>query len=275
VHDPCIIKSEGVYHVFCTGMGITHWYSDDLKHWTKGEQVFKEAPDWTQKVVSGFNNHIWAPDISFYKGKYYLFYSVSAFGRNTSAIGLTVNETLDESSSDYHWEDKGIIVQSVPGRDMWNAIDPNLVVDRSGTPWLAFGSFWDGLKLVKLTSDRMRIAKPETWFTIASRERTFGIADTLPGDAAIEAPFIFQYHGYYYLFVSYDYCCRGANSNYKIMVGRSKKVTGAYRDKNGKLMTKGGATLVLKGNKHYPVLGHNAVLSDMGTYYLVFLAYDA
>src|SRR5699024_4241131 len=98
---------------------------------------------------------------------------------------------------------------------------------------------------------------------------------TLPGDAAIEAPYIFYYKGYYYLFVSYDYCCRGSNSNYKIMVGRSKKVTGAYRDKNGKLMTKGGATLVLKGNKHYPGLGHNAVLSDKGTDYLVFHAYDA
>jgi len=49
----------------------------------------------------------------------------------------------------------------------------------------------------------------------------------------------------------------------------------AYRDKNGKLMTKGGATLVLKGNKHYPGLGHNAVLSDKGTDYLVFHAYDA
>src|SRR5699024_1201891 len=165
--------------------------------------------------------------------------------------------------------------RSIPGRDMWNAIDPQLIIDEEGDPWLDFGSFWEGIKLVKLKSDLTGIAQPESWFTIASRKRTFGISDTLPGDAAIEAPYIFYYKGYYYLFVSYDYCCRGSNSNYKIMVGRSKKVTGAYRDKNGKLMTKGGATLVLKGNKHYPVLGHNAVLSDMGTYYLVFLAYDA
>src|SRR5699024_8969828 len=83
VHDPCIIKSDGVYHIFCTGMGITHWYSTDLTHWIKADQVFQEAPAWTQKVVPGFNNHIWAPDISYYNGKYYLYYSVSAFERNT------------------------------------------------------------------------------------------------------------------------------------------------------------------------------------------------
>src|SRR5699024_8750474 len=148
---------------------------------------------------------------------------VSAFGKNTSAIGLAINQTLDEHRSDYHWEDQGIIVRSIPGRDMWNAIDPQLIIDEEGDPWLDFGSFWEGIKLVKLKSDLTGIAQPESWFTIASRKRTFGISDTLPGDAAIEAPYIFYYKGYYYLFVSYDYCCRGSNSNYKIMVGRSKK----------------------------------------------------
>src|SRR5699024_6582437 len=78
VHDPSIIKEGDTYHIFCTGYGITHWSSKDLKHWTKGKPVFKTAPEWTQKVVPGFRNHIWAPDISYYKRKYYLFYAVSA-----------------------------------------------------------------------------------------------------------------------------------------------------------------------------------------------------
>jgi len=38
----------------------------------------------------------------------------------------------------------------VPGRDLWNAIDANVIVDESGTPWMSFGSFWTGIKLVKL-----------------------------------------------------------------------------------------------------------------------------
>lgn len=37
------------------------------------------------QVAPDFRNHIWAPDSSFLDGRYYLFYSVSAFGKNTSA----------------------------------------------------------------------------------------------------------------------------------------------------------------------------------------------
>ena len=53
---------------------------------------------------------------------------------------------------------------------------------------------------------------------------------------------------YYYLFVSFDYCCRGLKSNYKIMVGRSDEVTGPYLDRNGKKLTAGGGTMLCEGN---------------------------
>lgn len=275
VHDPCIIKEGNTYHIFCTGYGITHWYSGDLTHWIRGKPVFKKVPAWTQKVVPGFNGRIWAPDVSYYDGKYYLFYAVSAFGKNASAIGLATNSTLNERSPEYQWKDQGIIVRSVPRRDMWNAIDPNLVVDNKGNPWLDFGSFWSGIKLVQLKKNRMGIKVPQKWATIASRKRKFGLADTLPGNAAIEAPYIIHHGGYYYLFVSYDYCCRGIKRNYKMMVGRAKEVTGPYTDKKGVPMTKGGAAVLLTGDRRWPGLGHNAVLSDHGKDYLVFHAYDA
>lgn len=275
VHDPSAIKEKNVYHIFNTGFGISHWYSADRDHWVRGKPVFSGAPAWAKTVVPDFKNHIWAPDISEYNGEFYLFYSVSSFGKNTSAIGVATNKTLDESSVDYKWNDHGIVIESVPGRDMWNAIDPNLIVDENGDPWLDFGSFWDGIKLVRLDRNRRSIADPQEWYTIASRKRTFGIADTLAGDAAIEAPFIYRHNGYYYLFVSYDYCCRGIRSNYKIMVGRSERIMGPYRDKEGKLMTDGGATLLLEGNKNWLGLGHNGVLKDGKKEYLVFHAYDA
>lgn len=38
----------------------------------------------------------------------------------------------------------------------YNAIDPELVIDASGNPWLAFGSFWSGLKIVKLDKNTMK-----------------------------------------------------------------------------------------------------------------------
>jgi arabinan endo-1,5-alpha-L-arabinosidase len=275
VHDPTMIEQNGIYYIFCTGLGITVYSSPDMKHWKRRPPVFDKAPDWTQKIVPGFRNYEWAPNISFHHGKYYLYYAVSAFGKNTSAIGLAVNATLDSNAPNYHWKDLGYIVRSIPGRDLWNAIDPQLFVDQSGTPWLAFGSFWHGIKLVKMDPSLVHIAKPQVWYTIASRKRSWKTPDRKAGKGAIEAPFIFHKGDYYYLFVSYDYCCRGVNSNYKIMVGRSKKVTGPYVDKNNVKMRDGGATLLLKGNKHWPGVGGEGAYTFNGKDYIIFHGYDA
>ncbi len=66
------------------------------------------------------------------------------------------------------------------------------------------------------------------------------LPDSLPGDDAVEAPFIYHHGGYYYLFVSFDYCCRGLKSNYKIAIGRSQNIKGPYLDKDGKSMMQDG-----------------------------------
>jgi arabinan endo-1,5-alpha-L-arabinosidase len=227
------------------------------------------------EMVPGFKGHFWAPDISYYKGEYFLYYAVSTFGKNRSCIGLAVNRTLNPDSKDYHWEDQGKIVWSIPGRDRWNAIDPNLVVDSGGVPWLAFGSFWSGIKLVRLREDRRGLAQPEQWYTIAARPENPVIPDTAAGDAAIEAPFIFRKKDWYYLFVSFDYCCKGEKSTYKMMVGRSRNVQGPYLDKDGIPMTLGGGSLVLEGGPEWYGVGHNAVVSTEDGDWLVFHGYDA
>ena len=275
VHDPVIIRQDSMYYIYCTGQGITAFSSTDKKHWKQLKPVFNEAPAWAVKAVPGFKGHIWAPDISYHNGQFYLYYAVSAFGKNTSCIGLATNKTLDPSAINFKWIDHGNIIQSVPGRDMWNAIDPNLIVEKNNTGWLAFGSFWNGIKLVKLDSTLAAIAQPETWFTIASRKRTSTLADADAGDAAIEAPFIYQHNNFYYLFTSFDYCCRGEKSTYKMMVGRSEKVTGPYIDKDGLALTNGGGSLVLEGNKDWHGVGHNAVAAFDGIDYLIFHGYDA
>jgi arabinan endo-1,5-alpha-L-arabinosidase len=275
VHDPVVIKEDNTYHLFCTGRGISHLVSQDLKNWEKLAPVFQEKPVWTDEVVPDFKNHIWAPDIIHKNGMYYLYYSVSAFGKNTSAIGLVINTTLDPKSEDYKWEDQGIIVQSIPNRDMWNAIDPNIVFDENGIPWMSFGSFWNGLKMVKLSTDLKSVSHPEEWRTIAKRPRSFNLEDNNPGDAALEAPFIFKKGDYYYLFLSWDFCCRGENSTYKAVVGRSKSATGPFVDSEGKALNQGGGTLLIEGNKNWSGVGHNSVYTFDGKDYYFSHAYDA
>lgn len=275
VHDPVLIREGNTYYLFCTGMGISVFSSQDKLNWQAERPVFDAAPPWALETIPGFKGHIWAPDISFYNGEYYLYYSVSAFGKNTSCIGLATNRTLDPEDPDFKWIDHGKVVQSVPGRDLWNAIDPNLVVDFQQQPWLTFGSFWGGMKLVKLAPDGKRVAQPEEWYTVAKRARAFTTDDRDPGEGAVEAPFIFKKNGFYYLFVSFDFCCRGKDSNYKIAVGRSDKIQGPYRDKNGVRMDEGGGSIVLQGNASWPGVGHNAVYTVDGVDYLIFHAYDA
>lgn len=300
IHDPVMIEHNGTYYVFATGKGITVWSSPDMEHWIHEEPVFDTAPEWTFNLIPEFNNVIWAPDIAKHNGIYYLYYSVSQFGRNNSAIGVATNETLNPDAPNYKWVDHGPVVRSVPGRDMWNAIDPNLAFDDDGTPWLAFGSFWTGLKIVKLQPNLTEIAQStESWYTIASRYRYWKLNPRDAGDAAnpelnyeklypdsviqasknmaygaIEAPFIFKKNGYYYLLASWDRCCRGLESTYKVVVGRSKHIIGPYVDIKGKKMVHGGGTIIARGNEEWAAVGHPAAYTFHGTDYLVFHGYD-
>lgn len=274
-HDPMMIRDGNTWYVFSTGPGILVKSSKDLKHWHRRPTVFKSAPAWAHRTIKGFKGSIWAPDVAHIGDRYVLYYAISAFKKNTSAIGVATNVTLDSHSPRYHWVDHGIVVRSIPNRDLWNAIDPAVIHGRKGGLWMAFGSFWTGLKMVKLRPDGLRLAHPQRWYAIARRSRPIFFPETRPGPGAEEAPYVYRHDGWYYLFMSWDYCCRGVKSNYKIMVGRSRSVHGPYVDKSGKRLDMGGGTLVLKGDAHYPGVGSNGVIHDHGTDYLVFHAYDA
>jgi arabinan endo-1,5-alpha-L-arabinosidase len=250
VHDPCIIAAGGSYYVFCTGGGIPIRRSKDLIHWERIGSVFQDIPGWNKDEVPGVRG-LWAPDISFFNGQYHLYYAVSTFGSNRSCIGLATNATLDPNSPNYKWVDQGKVIGSTR-TDNWNAIDPNIVFDEQRQPWMAFGSFWSGIKLVRI--DRLS-GKPQgisAFHDLAARSR--------PG--AIEAPFMIRREGFYYLFVSFDFCARGVDSTYKIMVGRSEKIIGPFLDKDGKSMLYGGGTLVLASQGHVRGPGHNAALEE-------------
>lgn len=282
VHDPVMIREGGTYYLFATGRGIAVWSSPDRVHWTQQPPVFAVPPAWAVAAVPTFKGHVWAPDISHHDGRYYLYYSISAFGKNTSCIGVATNVTLDPRDPRFKWEDHGKVIESVPGRTNWNAIDPNLVEAEDGTAWLAFGSFWEGLKLVKLTPDRLHAAESlGNLPTLASRRPADfpasvpGNHPTNAGENAIEAPFVFRRGGYYYLFASIDYCCRGAQSTYKMIVGRSVQPAGPYVDRSGRDLARGGGDVLLTGDERWHGVGHNAVCAFDGTDYLVFHGYDA
>ena len=278
VHDPVIMREGDVFYVFCTGRDrqgvLPIRRSTDLYQWTLCGHVFDRLPEWVRQEIPGNRGDAWAPDISFFNGLYHLYYSVSTFGRNDSAIGLATNKTLDPNSPDYKWEDRGMVVRSTQGQDDWNAIDGNIAVESGDKVWLCWGSFWSGIKMRRIDPVTGKTSDEDTTlYSLASRPRA-GEHQTPPVEGAIEAPFIVRHGRYWYLFASFDFCCRGPNSTYKVMVGRSKQITGPYVDKDGRPMAEGGGSLVIEGTTdNWRGPGHCAVLQDPTGDYLVFHAY--
>ena len=282
-HDPSIIKSGKTWYVFATGKApdggqFAVRCSQDLLNWKLCGHVFASIPDWIRQR-SPATKDLWAPDISYVNHQYRLYYAYSLFGKNTSGIALATNQTLDPTSPDFQWIDRGLVLESKAG-DSYNAIDPNFVLDQKGGAWLVFGSFWDGIKMRRLDEAGMLSKTDSTLYSLARRmkpDNAEPAPPNLPANwEAIEAPFIVHHRGYFYLFISWDLCCRGLKSSYKTMVGRSKSITGPYVDATGKLLTDGGGTPLLIGNKRWLGPGGESILlgrkdKDL----IVFHAYDA
>ncbi len=279
VHDPVMAYEDSTWYIFATGMGIQQMTSRDRQTWTvKGAPLMSVIPQWTQDSVPGFRHHVWAPDVIKWHDRWWLAYSCSTFGRNGSAIGLLSTRSLASGL----WDDMGCIVTSREGRDNWNAIDPNFVIDDQDNPWLVWGSFWDGIQLVRLDTTMhvgkesgvrsQESVKPRTIarrFNLSAPDgkKALSVNPNPPknptsdfaGPNAIEAPFIFKHDGWYYLFVSWDYCCQGSKSNYRVAVGRSRSVEGPYLDPDGIDMRDGGGMIFLEGDKKaFEAAGHCA-----------------
>lgn len=261
-HDPATpIRQGDTWHIFATGNGIVTRTSADLKTWTAGEPVFKDLPSWHREIVPDHKGHLWAPDIILRGGRYLLYYSVSGWGKNTSAIGLVSSPTLDAKDPAYAWKDEGVVIRSTE-KSNYNAIDPQLFADPDGSLWMVFGSFWTGIQLIEL--DR------ETGQRHPQRKKVRQLA----WHEAIEAPALFLHDGYYHLFVNWGRCCRGLESTYEIRVGRSREITGPYLDADGKELATGGGTLLMKSEGDRIGPGHPCFVEEKDGLRMFFHYYD-
>jgi len=252
VHDPStIVQCKDEYWVFATGRGIVSRHSTNLIHWAPGPPVFSNVPSWTTNTIQGNYGRFWAPDIIHLGNRYLLYYAVSTWGKNTSAIGLATNPTLDPADPEFAWADCGPVIQTKTTDDC-NAIDPAVTMDAGGKLWLAFGSFWTGIKLVELdpaTGKRMSTNSPI--YSLAHKDK-------------IEASYIYGHDGFYYLFVNWGQCCQGVRSTYNIRVGRSASITGPYFDKEGVDMLLDGGSLILASAGPFIGPGHAGIISNGG-----------
>jgi arabinan endo-1,5-alpha-L-arabinosidase len=262
VHDPTIIRQGSTYYVLSTDPGLTNGQvgylpiltSTDQINWTRSGQVFNTLPAW----ASAYNNVLWAPDVSFFNGVYHVYYTVSSFGTNNSAIGLATAPSMAGP-----WIDSGgPILTSSAANTSYNAIDSNILVDYgSGTTvqhvWMTYGSFFGGIF--------QREINPLTGQLSATNIAVVQLA-TRPGVTGnpVEGASLVQKNGFYYLFASFGSCCNAnyTTDNYEIVVGRSSSPNGPFVDQSGTSMLSGGGTVLLATGGEFTAPGGEFVYTD-------------
>lgn len=268
IHDPSIAVLDDGFASFATGVEgsrdggqIRTKTSPDGIDWQEAGAIPGKMPEWVITEFGFTPKNIWAPSVTEHDGTHYMYYSVSSFGKNDSVIGLMTNDDLKAATPNEGWEDHGLVIRSRAGDD-FNAIDP-FRIDTGDQAFLAYGSYWQGIRLVEIDPvSGMPLGGAETSF-IASRN----------GDA-VEAPAILEHDGRFYLFVSFDACCRGIASTYRIMVGRADAITGPYLDRDGKQMLEGGGTELLSKQGRFIGPGGQEVIQRDGAPWLVFHFYN-
>lgn len=274
VHDPTIAFDHGTFHLYVTGTWIDQFTSTDLVHWRHAGSVFPHLPKWVAPTIGWAPTNLWAPDISYWGGRWHLYYTASEWQPDklptrNSAIALATNTTLNTHDPNYKWVDHGPVLHSQGkfslDRSGFNAIDPNVVLDEHKKPWLAWGSSYEGLFIQPLRANGTldTTTKP---VNIAHRDGLVNV---------IEAPTIVRHGKWWYLFASYDFCCQGVRSTYNVRVGRSLSLTGPYLDRRGRKMTEGGGTKILTSHGKVRGPGGQDVFEHKGKWFLVHHWYDA
>ena len=260
-HDPATITKDGdTYWHFYTAPGIGAAYSKNLTSWTSSSNhIFTPGPSWKSNYPawtipffgSGNNantdGNLWAPDVIYMNGAYYLYYSCSSFGSSYSAIGVVSSFSLNGPA----WLDVGMVVSSNGSSNAINAIDPGLFRDDDGKIYMVYGSWFGGIGIVEIDS--------VSGLAVSSVTHLYG-----GSHQSIEAPYLFKEGEYYYLVVNRGNCCQGVNSTYYITVGRSTSVMGPYDGWNTILQTDG----------KYIGPGHFGLLRKNGFNYVSIHYYD-
>lgn len=258
IHDPSLLKVGSSYYLFSTHGTLHAHSSSDRANFSDSGFALNALPAWTSNYT-GASGDLWAPDVSAHNGQYWLYYAASGFGSNVSAIGLAISP----SGLPGTFADSGAAIYKSSDCTGSNAIDPNSVVDASGNAWMAFGSWSNGIYIVRVDNST-GIPTGAACVQLAYH----------PSGTGIEGSFIYPHGGYYYLFASTDNCCNGNASTYRIVVGRSTSITGPYTDRGGMALTEGGGTILLSAHGNINGPGGESVLKDTDGDILIYHYYD-
>lgn len=169
-HDPNILEHNDAFYMFKGGVHIPIYKATDMNGpWKKLGTVLPG-----DSVIKGYGNATrpWAPTTVEWKGKFYCFYSLSKAGTQHSAIGVATTDDIEKGP----WKDHGKLLvtdekdQGAPFNET-NAIDPSFIVDqKTGTPYLNYGSYWKNIWQIPLADDLLSLKNNTIVQTGASQQ---------------------------------------------------------------------------------------------------------
>lgn len=230
--DPTVWQAEdGNYYALCTGLRRT-LTSKDLFNW----EVINSSvisPE-TRGEMRDVARHFWAPDVVTIRGQRLLYITLYNSAKDSS---IGVLKEVSPNNFEFH----GVITRSTE-TGIIDTIDPEVVVDeKRGKVWLFFGSIGK-IHRVELASDGLSLKKKAKYIHVA------GLAQKQSRSRAkvFEGCYLHRRNGYWYMFVSAGWY---KDHTYKLLVGRSRKLTGTFRDREGRPLTEGYATPVIVSEK--------------------------
>ena len=248
--DPSIIRVGKDFWATSTssewGPQFMLQHSTDLVNWEAVRPVFSHRPAW---AVANF----WAPEISDYKGHYYVYY----VGRKRGGPLAVAVATADKPGGPY--ADHGPIVAQADG-----SIDPAPATDENGVRYLIWKE-----------DSNSRHAPTPIWAQPLNEDGTKLVGqptELIHNDAdweggVVEGPFILRRGEWFYLFYAGNGCC-GSHCRYAVGVARSHKLLGPWE--------KNPANPILAANQAWECPGHGSIVSDeQGRYWFLYHAYPA
>lgn len=259
VPDPTVIRAKDGYFYLYATQTKTYWMpiyrSKDLVNWEYMHTAFTQA---TKPNLSG-GGAFWAPEVQYINGKYVLYYSWAQM--NEASTSYTAVAVSDSPLGPFP-NSKALITNEEFGS---NVID-QFYYEEDGKKYMFFGSF-TGIYVTELTDDGLFVKRGGDGKPLLKKK--------ICGNA-FEGTNIYKKNGFYYLFASIGNCCNGVNSNYKVVVGRSKDLLGPYVDKKGKGMIDNSWELVFEGDgQKWIGPGHNSIIiqDDEGTDWMIYHSY--
>ena len=289
--DPTLIQGQTAgdtdWYMYCTtdplngedrdGSGNFNFHkipmlrSSDLVNWTYVGDAFTSNPAWADPGAG-----LWAPEIQYFNGQYYLYYGVTdvvdAVSGEPGCNGDNAIGVATSASPTGPWTDSGGPVveprRGGPGCNFFWTFDPDVIIAQdaahAGEKYVYFGSYYGGVHARQLSDDGLTSdPSTETQITIANR---------------YEGSEVIYRNGYYYYLGSATNCCNGPLTGYSVFVGRSTSPTGPFVDREGVSLLAGrvgGSVFLTMNGNRWVGPGHQTNFQDLaGQWWTFYHAVD-